>query len=171
MKKAIIILIFLASTFVSYSQEVNKTAIDSVSQKVMLIGKCTLEGLMNNEVFNEAFKTENKYYKIDTIVAEQLRTKLDNISIVLFMGTWCGDSKEQVPRFFMIMDMLNFDTHSIKIYCNKRGIYADDPYANQFNIIKIPSFIIFKDGVEIGRIVETPKVSLEKDLLEIISPH
>ena len=158
-------------TFVTFSQDVNKTALDSVSQKEILIGKCTLEGLMSNEIFNTAFKTENKYYKIDCNTVEILRNKLDNISIVLFMGTWCGDSKEQVPRFYMIMDMLTYDTHSIKIYCNKRGKYADDPYANQFNILKIPTFIIFKDGVEIGRIVETPKVSLEKDLLEIISNH
>ncbi len=158
-------------TFVTFSQDVNKTALDSVSQKEILIGKCTLEGLMSNEIFNTAFKTENKYYKIDSNTVEILRNKLDNISIVLFMGTWCGDSKEQVPRFYMIMDMLTYDTHSIKIYCNKRGKYADDPYAYQFNILKIPTFIIFKDGVEIGRIVETPKVSLEKDLLEIISNH
>ena len=158
-------------TFVTFSQDVNKTALDSVSQKEILIGKCTLEGLMSNEIFNTAFKTENKYYKIDSNTVEILRNKLDNISIVLFMGTWCGDSKEQVPRFYMIMDMLTYDTHSIKIYCNKRGKYADDPYAYQFNILKIPTFSIFKDGVEIGRIVETPKVSLEKDLLEIISNH
>lgn len=171
MKKLILFYLFMTITFVTFSQEVNKTAIDSTSQKEILIGKCTLEGLMSNEVFNTAFKTENKYYKIDSNTVEVLRNKIDNITIVLFMGTWCGDSKEQVPRFYMIMDMLAYDTHSIKIYCNKRGKYADDPYANQFNILKIPTFIIFKDGVEIGRIVETPKLSLEKDLVEIISNH
>ncbi len=167
--KKIILLISLFFTIVNcQAQDVNRTDIDSTSQKEMLIGKCTYEGLLKNAVFAEACKTEFKYYNVDSASAKAIGEKLDNISILIFMGTWCGDSKEQVPRFFKILNMLNYDAKSIKYYCNKRGKYADDPYANQFNIVKIPTFIIIKDGIEIGRIVETPKVSLEKDLLEIV---
>jgi hypothetical protein len=32
----------------------------------------------------------------------------------------------------------------------------------------VPTILIFKDAIEIGRIVENPMESLEKDLFEII---
>ena len=33
----------------------------------------------------------------------------------------------------------------------------------------IPTFIVYRKDAEIGRIVETPKTTLEADLLEILS--
>jgi thiol-disulfide isomerase/thioredoxin len=168
MKKIILFIIALLGTIAIHAQDVNWTDIDSVSQKEILIGKCTYDGLLKNAVFAEACKTEFKYYKVDSASVNAIGEKMDNISMLIFLGTWCGDSKEQVPRFFKILGMLNYDAKSIKYYCNKRGKYSDDPYSNQFNILKIPTFIFIKDGVEIGRIVETPKVSLEKDMLEIV---
>ena len=37
------------------------------------------------------------------------------------------------------------------------------------NIEKVPTIIFFKNGEELGRIIETPNESLEKDMLKIIS--
>ena len=37
------------------------------------------------------------------------------------------------------------------------------------DIQRTPTFIFFKNGVEIGRIVETPRDSLENDILKIVS--
>jgi hypothetical protein len=37
------------------------------------------------------------------------------------------------------------------------------------NIFKVPTFIFYKDGKEIGRYVEYARVSLEKDILKIVS--
>ena len=41
-------------------------------------------------------------------------------------------------------------------------------YEEGMNIEKIPTFIFFKHGQELGRIIEKPKVSLEHDMLEIL---
>jgi hypothetical protein len=36
------------------------------------------------------------------------------------------------------------------------------------NIERVPTFIIMNEGIEIGRIIETPEETLEADLLKIL---
>ena len=38
-----------------------------------------------------------------------------------------------------------------------------------YNIIRVPTFIFFRKGKEIGRFVEYPRVSVEADMLKIVS--
>ncbi len=40
--------------------------------------------------------------------------------------------------------------------------------AAKYEFTRIPTFIVLQQGKEIGRIVERPTVSLEKDLAEIV---
>ncbi|MCU0370461.1 MAG: thioredoxin family protein [Bacteroidales bacterium] len=40
-----------------------------------------------------------------------------------------------------------------------------------YNIQKVPTFIIYRKGREIGRIIETPYTTLEKDLLMFFSDN
>ena len=47
----------------------------------------------------------------------------------------------------------------------KKGLSNE---AEGLDIEFVPTFIFYKDGKEIGRIVETPAESLEKDLLKIV---
>ena len=37
------------------------------------------------------------------------------------------------------------------------------------NIEKVPTFIFYKNGIEIGRIIESPEKSIEKDFLKILN--
>ena len=39
----------------------------------------------------------------------------------------------------------------------------------KMNVSAIPTFIILRNGKELGKIVERPKVSLERDMAEIVS--
>lgn len=84
------------------------------------------------------------------------------------MGSWCGDSQEQVPRFLKIMDAIGFSENNITIYCVDRNKKTDKGETDNLKITLVPTFIFYKDGKEIGRIVETPKTTLEKEMLEII---
>ena len=36
-------------------------------------------------------------------------------------------------------------------------------------IQRVPTFIIYKNNIESGRIIETPKTSLEQDLVNILT--
>jgi thiol-disulfide isomerase/thioredoxin len=83
------------------------------------------------------------------------------------MGTWCSDSKEQIPAFYKILDELNCDSNSITLINvdrNKKGLSNE---IKKLNIELIPTIIFYKQRKKIGRIIETPYKSLEKDLINI----
>ena len=90
--------------------------------------------------------------------------------IVIVMGSWCGDSKEQVPRFYKIMDSFDFPESNIRLLCvdKKKTAQNYEEEISDYNISFVPTFIFFRDGKELGRIIETPVESLEKDWLKII---
>ena len=84
------------------------------------------------------------------------------------MGTWCSDSRENVPAFFKLMDHIKFRKRNIQLI----GLDVDKKNPNEdeikYNIINVPTFIFFKDGKEINRIVELTIESIEKDILKIL---
>ena len=84
------------------------------------------------------------------------------------MGTWCSDSRREVPRFYKILDSLNFPSAKVKLIMVDRKKEAAGIDISPFNIELVPTMIFYNDGLEDGRIIETPKETLEKDLEEIL---
>jgi len=85
------------------------------------------------------------------------------------MGLWCGDSQEQVPHFYKIIDALNYPDKNITVYCVDRSKKTEKGETDNLGIQFIPVFIFYSEGKEIGRIIETPITSIEEDMLEIFS--
>ncbi|MEZ4907148.1 MAG: thioredoxin family protein [Saprospiraceae bacterium] len=93
----------------------------------------------------------------------------DDISIKVFLGTWCSDSRREVPRFIKILNEAGFDMQNLEIMCLDRDKKAPDYTSNTFNIQYVPTFIVYQKNKELGRIIETPENTLETDLLKILS--
>jgi len=125
-------------------------------------GNCTRKALTDS-----LFLFEYRYYKPDISSIYALRPILVEISITVVLGTKREDSQNHIPHFFKIMDMMKgYDNyHLICIDRNKQAVPVS---VAGLNIVKVPTFIVYRKGIEIGRIVETPKQNLEKDLLAII---
>jgi hypothetical protein len=98
----------------------------------------------------------------------QLQGVREEIQIEIFLGTWCPDSKRHVSSYFKVMDLVQnpvFRTTYIGLPQNKE---ARQKYIQGKTIERIPTFIVTVRGREAGRIVETPRASVEEDLWEII---
>ena len=147
-----------------FSQELNRTVIDSSLNKEILYGYCDRSGLEKGE-FGKLFEEYYQIYQPDQGVINQLKQKKEGIDILIVLGTWCSDSQEQVPKFFKILDKIRFDKKNLQLICVNSDKEAPEGETADYNIQKVPTFIIFRKGREIGRIVETPYTSLEKDLL------
>jgi len=88
------------------------------------------------------------------------------------MGTWCGDSQREVPKFYKVLEAANFPENNLRIVGlnNVKEQYKQGPNGEEkgLNVHRVPTFIVYnKKGKEIGRIVEHPVESLEADLLNI----
>ena len=131
-------------------------------------GKIEKEKILNN--FPEWQETVTAYLP-DPEIIYGLQTLDIPVNIEIFLGTWCPDSAQHVNEYFKIMNMVD-NPYFMTIYI---GIPKDKesrkPYIKGKNIQKIPTFIVFSDGEEIGRIIEHPIESLEEDILDIISGY
>ncbi len=103
------------------------------------------------------------------------------IEVVCVLGTWCSDSAREVPRFWKLLDLAgNPDVHLRMLAVARRddeervgpllgelgfpaGIRA--PYG----VVLVPTFIFYHEGRELGRIEETPEISMESDTAAILS--
>ena len=71
-------------------------------------------------------------------------------------------------RFFKILDETGYKEKNLTIIGVDRTKNALSVNIENLNIERVPTFIVFQDGKELGRIVESPKKSLEEDLWKIV---
>ncbi len=94
---------------------------------------------------------------------------LKDKKITIFMGTWCGDSRREVPRVLQMLDCCNFPAQQLQMIMvsNQDSTYKQSPLHEESgrNIVRVPTMTIEEAGKEKGRIVEYPVVSLERDML------
>lgn len=131
-----------------------------------------LVGIADKESFNQApykawFDQKFENYSPDPTTIATLKTALKGVTIKGFMGTWCGDSKRETPHFFKILEQANFKMKNFELVTVNRSKKTPDNLQAGLNIFKVPTFIFYKEGKEIGRYVEYARVSLEKDILKI----
>ncbi len=91
----------------------------------------------------------------------------DDLSIEIYFGTWCHDSQREVPR--LLKALAKHD--NIPLQLTLLDHQKSDPQG-QAKIKKVkytPTFIIYQDQREIGRIIERPKVSLIADITQFIN--
>lgn len=162
--------IFLWSTQWSFSQNLNQRITREDGQQDLL-GLCERAALLEAP-FKEWFEFNYEAYELKSDLLDRIDRDWDNFSLDIFMGTWCGDSKREVPRFYKILDALDFPEEQIRLINVDKvpEAYKQSPTHEESGklIHRVPTFIIYREGKEIGRIVEYPVTSLEMDLLQIL---
>ncbi len=108
-------------------------------------------------------------YSPDKSTIAALEKSLNGVRVKAFMGTWCHDSKREVPRLYKILESAGFDLSNLNLVSLNLDKKTSSGLEEGLNIQRTPTLIFFKDDVEIGRIVETPRGSLENDILKIVS--
>ncbi len=157
--------ILLVVTLFSISCATGAGRVVRVDGERMLIGSISDGQLYRH--FPE-FKRNKDAYAPDMGVVEEIRAALNDESIVLFLGTWCADSLEVVPKFLRVMDELGDAAPSLTMYATDEAKVEPQPLPRTYGIEFVPTFIVFRDGKELGRIVEHPEASIETNLLAIV---
>ncbi|QTD36692.1 thioredoxin family protein [Polaribacter batillariae] len=133
-----------------------------------------LVGFANKESFMQApynswFTKKFNNYTPDAATIEALKKELKGYKIKGFIGTWCGDSKRETPHLYKILEAADFNTNKLELITVNRSKKTPDNLQEGFNIIRVPTFIFYKNDKEVGRYVEYARESLEKDILKIVS--
>ena len=165
------ILIFISSCI--FSQKTNQTYTDQRGRK-QLVGKSDRSALMKVP-YQNWYQPRYEGYSVDTVVLEKCRRGLEGVTVEVFMGTWCGDSQRHIPKFYKIVDYLGIGESDIQL-TNVYDFGQENKYKQSLHgeekgklIHRVPTFIFYKKGKEIGRIIQDPVASLEEDMFKIVN--
>jgi len=171
MKKIIILSLFTALAFTNYSYAQAKVLNQSITKsgKKMLVGEFERKALEDVD-FKKWYQEEYDTYEVEKPKLAGLKN-LQNYTIEVFIGTWCPDSRRELPRLYKILDDIKFPENKLITFAvdrQKKGINGEEVGKN---ITHVPTIIVYdKNKKEVGRIVESPVSGyLEEDLAQIVN--
>ncbi len=132
----------------------------------MLVGKISRADLLALP-YGDWYQSGEGQYKPENI--PELGPLLKDVKITIIMGTWCHDSQREVPYFHKILAVSGADMTNVAMIAVNQDFAAEGLDIKSYGITNTPTFIFHKNGRELNRIVEVPVVSLERDMLAILT--
>lgn len=134
-----------------------------------LVGIITKEEILNDTSFGW-YQANLKYFRLDSATVQSIRAKRNKIHLVLFMGTWCHDSQQLVPKYFETLKAANFDDSHLTIIATDRNKKTIGGLHAAYDLESVPTMIVLQKGKEIGRIVEYGSTTfVDKELGELMA--
>ena len=130
-----------------------------------------LIGLTSAEEIRESHRVFDIYvnrYQPDSTALAYLTKFEHSIDIKILFGTWCHDSKREIPAFIKTMELAENENFNIEYIAVSRKKSDLEGRADTYDLQYTPTFIIFSADIEIGRIVEESTESIEQDLVQIL---
>jgi thiol-disulfide isomerase/thioredoxin len=160
---------------------------DTAKKYEIPVGICSWDDLKKGDFFAEMEDFYTQYQPKKEVVA-RIATLLRFINdpqnaatkqfdaITVYFGAWCGDSKEHLPAFIKICEMLQNEEQLILPYtlvaCNRTKEHGLPAQEFDFKIELVPTFVFqYWDNGEkqtLGTIVETPQATIEEDMETIL---
>jgi len=151
----------------SFSQNQYEVLVERPNEK-------TFKGIISREALlsDTSFKwyAENlKGYAPNAAALEGLKKNADSIQLLAFMGTWCEDSQNIIPKLFSLVDAAGFPNNRVTLIGVDRQKKTLSHLSEALNIKNVPTIIVYKNGKEIGRVIEYGKYGLfDMELAEIL---
>ena len=109
-------------------------------------------------------------YTPDAASVASITRDAKDLSVLLVMGTWCPDSKREMPRYFATMDAAGLGDAKLTMIGVDTTKKDTEGLTEKFNITRVPTFIFLRDGKEVARFVERTPVgtTFEAELARIL---
>jgi thiol-disulfide isomerase/thioredoxin len=135
---------------------------------VILVGRAPRSVFEAEQLFpwyNFAYQS----YVPESETVEKIKAIAAHTKFLVFVGTWCSDTKRELPRFLKVADSAGIAPEAIELVFLDRDKKAKDKSPEENKVVNIPTIILLSEGKELGRIVENTQKSMEKDLLQILT--
>jgi hypothetical protein len=131
----------------------------------------TAEEINKEQILANGKEWQEKHdrYEPAADMLDALKAKLGaDMKIEVYLGLWCPDSRNNVPPFIKILDGLGTGL-PVRYFSVPRKANKDVKYfVEELKVERVPTFIFYRGGGEIGRIVENPKAGMIEDFMEIV---
>ncbi len=145
---------------------------DRKNERVVYKGIFTYRDLEQEPTFSWLPKGMDEY-KPNADAVAYLRNNLTHYKLLVFMGTWCGDSHDLLPRLYKILADLNISYENIMLVGMDRDktttTKTGKKLVKKYKVSLLPTIVILNDeNEEAGRITESVNKSMEEDLVQIM---
>jgi hypothetical protein len=108
--------------------------------------------------------------KPDDAAARALNDVPKGATVRVFLGAWCGDSRREVTRLWRALDLAGGAVpFTIEYIAVDRAKTAPGGLTDGIGLRYVPTFVVMRDGKEIGRIIESAPAGIEKDLRSLLT--
>jgi hypothetical protein len=108
--------------------------------------------------------------KPDAAAAQALATVEPGAEVTVYLGSWCGDSRREVPRFWKALDAAGGSVpFAVRYVAVDHAKKEPADLLKQDGVRYLPTIIVRRGGQEVGRIVETSPHGVEQDLLALLT--
>jgi len=134
----------------------------------MIVGKFKKDDLQQ-EPFASWFNKGYEEFTPSPEAMETIKKHISDYEIVGFVGTWCPDSRREIPKFYKILEDAGYDMSKLTMVGVTRGKSTPENLEEGYDMHRVPTFIFMKDGKEVNRFVEYAAESTEDDIAKIVS--
>ncbi|HAM11175.1 MAG: hypothetical protein A2X05_06675 [Bacteroidetes bacterium GWE2_41_25] len=149
-------------------EQTPRPSVNFSEQSTWLLGYFNREQMSREPHSGWFIKGYDEYRFSSDAVNRLVEIPHDGLSIKVVLGTWCPDSRREVPRFMRILDLWKFPMEKLTLIGVDDAKLSPVGEYEKLDIQRVPTFIIYKNNIEAGRIIENPATSLEQDMVNIL---
>lgn len=145
--------------------------IGMMSMEIVLAQSETMTGIISSEEILENDRIYNIYknrYQPDEDAVGYLSSFNDSVKVKVFWGSWCKESKKYIPGLMKTLELAGNPKISIQYIGIDAQKEIPQEFLIKFDIKYIPTVVVLKGNVELGRIEEEPLQSIETDFVQIL---
>lgn len=124
----------------------------------VLVGVTTREAI---ETAVPAWAEVRASTQVDATAAAALARVAPGAEVIVVLGTWCGDSRREVPRLWRALEVAGELPFTVRHIAVDRAKEAPGGVLEGLEIRYVPTFIVRRGGAEVGRVVEGAPEGLE----------
>lgn len=167
MKKIFLALSLLAAT-AAFAQE-PEVSRDAENGSKVLKGFIPVETLASDTAFGW-YASGIKSFTPNAEALAALRAHKDSVYLLAFGGTWCDDTKQVLPKMLATFQAAGVPADHVTILGVDRQKQTIQHLSQAFHITNVPTFIVLRNGKEVGRIVEYGTTGLpEREIGQVVT--
>lgn len=113
------------------------------NQKEEILVGIVTELKLRNAPFSTWYVPNYENHIVNSKETNIIKPLLKDIEIKIFMGTWCKDSRQEVPKFYKIMDAMGYSKRNIELITMNRQKTTPENYENGLDIMNTPLPLFF----------------------------
>ena len=142
---------------------------DTQQPGVVIIKGMLTKYLLSNDPSFSWYAPAHDGFKADSTLVDKMAAGAGKVQLFVFGGTWCDDSQYILPRFFKMQELSGLPDSTISFFGVNRNKKTLGGIAEALQVTHVPTFIVFRNGKESGRVVEYGKTGKwDAELAEMI---